>query len=139
MQCAKCGTINLDGAKFCEECGVRLTLSCPRCGTPALAGKKFCSECGTALAAPPFTSLPKLPVASSQSSVPGIQSPIPNPQPPLSYTPSHLANRILSGKTTLEGERKIVSVLFADIKGSMDIMERLDPEEAKQLLDPCLQ
>ena len=58
---------------------------------------------------------------------------------PILYTPSHLADRILSGKAALEGERKIVTVLFADIKGSMDIMERLDPEEAKQLIDPCLQ
>ncbi|HEV8712275.1 MAG TPA: adenylate/guanylate cyclase domain-containing protein [Candidatus Binatia bacterium] len=58
---------------------------------------------------------------------------------PILYTPPHLADRILSGKAALEGERKIVTVLFADIKGSMDIMERLDPEEAKQLLDPCLQ
>jgi class 3 adenylate cyclase/tetratricopeptide (TPR) repeat protein len=59
---------------------------------------------------------------------------------PIAYTPLHLANRILSGKTTLEGERKIITVLFSDIKGSMDILESLeDPETGKQLLDPCLQ
>lgn len=136
MQCAKCGTSNPSRAKFCEECGVRLTRTCPGCDTSVPADKKFCGECGTSLSASPP---PQPSVAGSQLPVLGYQSSLPDPQPPLSYTPSHLANRILSGKTTLEGERKIVTVLFADIKGSMDIMERLDPEEAKQLIDPCLQ
>jgi class 3 adenylate cyclase/tetratricopeptide (TPR) repeat protein len=134
MQCAKCGTSNPSKAKFCEECGARLTRTCPGCDTPAPADKKFCGECGTSLVAPPLP-----PVASSQLQVLRCQTLASDPQLPLSYTPSHLANRILSGKAALEGERKIVTVLFADIKGSMDIMERLDPEEAKQLIDPCLQ
>src|SRR5436190_20953972 len=143
MQCTKCGTTNPSGAKFCEECGVHLTFLCPGCGTPALAGKKFCSECGTSLLASPpppqsQVSSPKSPISSPKSQVTplsGLRTPDSNP---ILYTPSDLANRILLGKAALEGERKIVTVLFADIRGSMDIMERLDPEEAKQLIDPCL-
>lgn len=122
MQCVKCGAGNRHQAKFCEECGTPLALACPQCGVPVIVGKKFCGDCGAAL----FSS----PLASAQlSSVPS----------PASYTPSHLASRILSGKSALEGERKIITVLFADIKGSMDILENLDPEDSKRLLDPCIQ
>jgi class 3 adenylate cyclase len=59
--------------------------------------------------------------------------------PPITYTPQHLASRILATKARLEGERKTVTILFADIKGSMTILEDLDPEEARALIDPCLQ
>jgi len=111
-------------------------LSCPGCGTSVPAGKKFCSECGTALTAQPLIPQSQVPNPKSPVSIPFVRTP---DSGPIFYTPPHLASRILSGKTTLEGERKIVTVLFADIKGSMDIMERLDPEEAKRLIDPCLQ
>ena len=137
MQCAKCGMSNRIGVKFCEECGARLSLACPSCGRPILRGKKFCGACGA-----PLT--PSL--AHSQQSTPLPPPALLHPHPPqssqqspLDYTPVHLADRILSEKTALEGERKIVTVLFTDIRGSMDIMESLDPEEAIQLVDPCLQ
>src|SRR5438874_12522273 len=134
MQCAKCGTTNRGGMKFCEECGARLLLPCPGCGEPTLAGKKFCGECGTPLITPSAT--PQTPDARLQTlNSSRLQT---SDSGPIIYTPPHLANRILSGRTALEGERKIVTVLFADIKGSMDIMEGLDPEEAKGLVDPCL-
>ncbi|MGE0680371.1 MAG: adenylate/guanylate cyclase domain-containing protein [Candidatus Binatia bacterium] len=122
MQCVKCGAGNRQQARFCEECGTPLALACPQCGVPIIVGKKFCSDCGAALFAAPL--------ASSQLS---------SPHSPASYTPPHLASRILSGKSALEGERKIITVLFADIKGSMDILEGLDPEVSKRLLDPCIQ
>ena len=122
MQCAKCGSGNRSQARFCEECGTPLTLACPHCGVPALVGKKFCGDCGAAL----FSS----PLASAQLS---------SSRAPSTYTPARLDSRFLSGKSVIEGERKIISVLFADIKGSMDILEGLDPEESKNLLDPCLQ
>ena len=57
---------------------------------------------------------------------------------PLSYTPSYLAEKILISRSALEGERKQVTVLFADLKGSTELIEGLDPEEARQLLDPAL-
>ena len=132
MQCKKCGTANRHRAKFCEECGAPLALACPACGTTVSIGKNFCGECGASLTRQSSDARSQLSVADSQPFTPNLQSPI-------RYTPPHLAHRILSGKTAMEGERKIVTALFADIKGSMEIMETLDPEEAKELLDPCLQ
>lgn len=128
MQCSKCGTANRDGIHFCEECGARLGPVCPSCGSQVPGGKKFCGACGASL-------------SRASSAQPALLHPHPveSVPSPIDYTPSHLADRILSGRTALEGERKIVTVLFTDIRGSMDIMERLDPEEAKRLLDPCLQ
>jgi class 3 adenylate cyclase len=58
---------------------------------------------------------------------------------PLAYTPPYLAEKILTSQTALEGERKQVTVLFADLKGSMELVADRDPEEAHQLLDPVLE
>jgi class 3 adenylate cyclase len=58
--------------------------------------------------------------------------------PPLSYTPAYLAEKILTSRAALEGERKQVIVLFADLKGSTELIEGLDPEEARKLLDPAV-
>ena len=128
MQCSTCKAANRDGIQFCEECGARLSLPCPSCGSQVPAGKKFCGICGASL-------------GRADSASPALLHPHPtgSSPAPIDYTPDHLAERILSGRAALEGERKIVTVLFSDIRGSMDIMERLDPEEAKRLLDPCLQ
>ena len=142
MQCTKCGTSNRDGIKFCEECGTRLGLVCPSCGTHILVGKKFCGECGTALTTSPTpfsNAQPASPVLPAQPQILHPHPPLQGSQSPIDHTPNYLADRILSAKAALEGERKIVTVLFTDIRGSMDIMESLDPEEAKQLVDPCLQ
>jgi hypothetical protein len=68
--------------------------------------------------------------------------PTPAPPParvPLAYTPPHLAEKILTSRSALEGERKQVTVLFADLKGSMELLAERDPEEARQLLDPVLE
>ena len=139
MPCTKCGTSNRNGIKFCEECGTRLSLVCPSCGTPILIGKKFCGECGTALTALSSNAQAASPVRQAHPQILHPHPPLQGSQSLVDHTPNHLADRILSGKAALEGERKIVTVLFTDIRGSMDIMENLDPEEAKQLVDPCLQ
>jgi class 3 adenylate cyclase len=71
-----------------------------------------------------------------------VLTPAPSPEEaltPLSYTPPHLAEKILTSKTALEGERKQVTVLFADLKDSMELLADRDPEEARQLLDPVLE
>src|SRR5499425_1859766 len=60
-------------------------------------------------------------------------------RPPLAYTPPYLAEKILTSRTALEGERKLVTVLFADLKGSMELLADRDPEEARKLLDPVLE
>jgi class 3 adenylate cyclase/tetratricopeptide (TPR) repeat protein len=124
MRCPSCGFDNPDGGKFCGGCGTRLNLRCPQCGGENPPGFRFCGECGT-----PLT-----------SAVPASATPprAPSPQPPLSYTPGYLAEKILTSRRALEGERKQVTVLFADIKDSTELIKGLDPEAAQQLLDPAI-
>jgi hypothetical protein len=102
--------------KFCGQCAAPLASSCPSCGAANPPGHKFCGQCATPLTAaePRFVA-------------------------PEFYTPKHLAERILTSKAALEGERKQVTVLFADLKGSMELLADRDPEEARQLLDPVLE
>jgi hypothetical protein len=87
-------------AKFCEECGTRLARTCPKCQCEISPSAKFCPERGEQVAAPVSNAVR----ASS----------------PETYTPKHLAEKILTSKAALEGERKKVTVLFADLKGSME-------------------
>ena len=118
MKCPSCLHENPSGLKFCGECGARLTLACPSCGAANSPEQKFCGACGAKLG----------PDAASIRSL-----------SPDSYTPKHLAEKILSSKSALEGERKQVTVLFADLKGSMELLADRDPEEARKILDPVLE
>ena len=124
MQCPQCQHDNRDQAKFCEGCGTRLVLKCAECGTELGPGARFCSECGTPVMASPATA----PLTASQ--------PTSRFGSPESYTPQHLAERIISSRGALEGERKQVTVRFADLKGSMELLADRDPEEARRILDP---
>src|SRR3989442_13028973 len=123
MRCASCGSENPEGAKFCIECGSALKNRCPSCGLENLPQAKFCAECGT-----PLTAWP--PASKSQS-------PISNSQSPVSYTPKHLAERILAEQAAMEargaidGERKTITALFAAIKDSTALIEDLDPEDPR--------
>src|SRR5262249_16889317 len=117
MQCPRCHAGNREGLKFCEDCGARLAPGCPQCGAEVTPGKKFCGSCGT-------------PVVAQDAG---------RFAAPDSYTPKHLADKILTSKGALEGERKEVTVLFADLKGSMELLADRDPEEARTLLDPVLE
>jgi len=121
VHCARCQHQNPGDAKFCLECGGRLVLACPACRTELPAGAKFCKECGHAVGAIASPAVPRTERA------------------PESYTPRHLAERILTSKAALEGERKQVTVLFADLKGSMELLADRDPEDARKLLDPVLE
>ena len=118
MKCPRCQYENPPQAKFCLECAAPLALRCANCGTQLPAGAKFCFECATPVSAP--------------------SSP-PRPASPEAYTPKHLAERIFNSKAALEGERKQVTVLFADLKGSMELLADRDPEEARKILDPVLE
>ena len=118
MQCAVCQKENPPAAKFCLECGAPLGLRCLKCGHTLPLTAKFCLECGHHLG-------PGDPVQSRFTS-------------PEAYTPKYLAERILTSRSALEGERKLVTVLFADIQGSLELFEGRDPEEALALLDPAL-
>src|SRR5262245_23474667 len=121
MKCARCQHENRPGAKFCEECAAPLARVCANCGAQLSPAAKFCSEC-----AHPTGS------ASTATTAPRFAS-------PMSYTPKHLAERILNSKAGLQGERKQVTILFADLKGSMELLADRDPEEARKLLDPVLE
>src|SRR5215469_13099316 len=112
MRCAKCGADNREGRKFCTQCGSPLAAKCPRCGAGIEPAEKFCGECGIAVGTPPG--------ATGKSEEPQIR---------IAGTPA---------PENLEGERKTVTALFADIKGSMDLIEGLDPEEARAIVDPAL-
>jgi Adenylate and Guanylate cyclase catalytic domain/Double zinc ribbon len=125
MRCPRCGFANPEGMNFCGRCGTALSAGCPHCGFENPPGFAFCCKCGAAL-----TSQPPAPVPASLT---------PHPQPPLTYTPPHLTDKILAARAALEGERKQVTVLFADLKGSMELLADRDPEEARQLLDPVLE
>src|SRR5213083_2804119 len=86
-------------------------VSCQSCGHENPAGARFCNDCGAHLAAPTITPEPR------------------------SYTPRHLVEKILASRSALRGERKLVTVLFADVVRSMELAERVDPEEWHRLLD----
>src|SRR5713101_2472785 len=139
MQCPQCQTENLPDAVFCQECGTKLERVCPHCQTVSSLTSKFCRKCGTPLAGQSGGRSAKSGVAKSlESRVQGLES------KPILYTPPHLAEHILAEWEAMEargasnGERKTITALFADIKGSMDLIEDLDPEEARSLIDPTL-
>ena len=117
MQCSHCQTENRTGRRFCAECGAPLALPCVSCGFANESGEKFCGSCGMSLTTAPHTPEPRVP-------------------PPQAYTPSHLTDKILAARPALTGERKQVTVLFADLKDSTELIRGLDPEAAQQLLDP---
>jgi len=122
MKCPKCQHENTVGAKFCEDCAAPLALAvarvCANCGSEVSSKAKFCHLCG----------YPQKPATDD-----------PRFASPKNYTPRHLADKILNSRAALEGERKLVTVLFADIKGSVDLIADRDPEEAQKLLDPVLE
>ncbi len=120
MQCSRCQTENPPQAKFCLECTSPLTRICQGCGTQLPPTAKFCLECAHPVTGPGPTGQPSF--AS-----------------PHAYTPKHLAEQILTSRAALEGERKQVTVLFADLKGSMELLADRDPEEARKVLDPVLE
>jgi len=121
VRCPRCQHQNEAGAKFCEECASPLARACVKCGRSLSPTAKFCPEC------------------AHPTSLPGAPPPAHRFDSPESYTPKHLAEKILTSKSALEGERKQVTVLFADLKGSMELLADRDPEEARKILDPVLE
>ena len=111
MRCSKCGAENPAGMKFCGQCTTQLTLICPNCHAENPPGFKFCGQCTTALTSAATGSEPS-------------KSPI--------------SVREVDNASALEGERKTVTALFADIKGSTELQQDLDPEESRAIIDPAL-
>jgi ribosomal protein L40E len=116
MRCPSCNYDNPADASFCEECGAKLELICPACKASVSLGARFCKKCGTAIGP---TKAAAFAIASS-------------PKPQIIVAADGAASQ------AIEGERKTVTALFADIKGSMELMEDLDPEEARAIVDPAL-
>lgn len=121
MNCHRCKHENRPGAKFCEECAAPMVRACANCGFQLSPTANFCSECAHPTG-----------YASSPASTKSRYS------EPETYAPKHLAERILVSIGTLEGERKQVTALFADLKGSMELLADRDPEEARKLIDPVI-
>src|SRR5229473_1478385 len=119
MRCTKCGTESTTSRKFCAACGSPLSRRCPNCSAENAPSSAFCEDCGSALAGRS---------ASAAASSPQAVSTAPN----IRVTPAQ------PDVATVDGERKTVTALFADIKGSMELMEDLDPEEARAIIDPAL-
>lgn len=118
MKCWNCQHENTAEAKFCEECAAPLLRLCANCKCQVSSTAKFCPECGQSLiraAGDPRFASPKI------------------------YTPRHLADKILTSRAALAGERKHITVLFADIKGSMELVAYRDPEDARKLLHDVLE
>ena len=110
MRCTECQFDNREGAKFCLKCGEKLEFKCPKCGKALPIEAVFCDECGHDLPKP--EEAPPIDYAKPQS-----------------YTPKFLADKILTTRSSLEGERKLVTVLFADVANYTSMAEKLDPEE----------
>ena len=122
MRCNKCGTESTTNRKFCAACGSALSSRCPKCGAENAPSSAFCEDCGTALAGHTASAVTSSPQAASTT--PNIR--VTREQPDASAE-------------GLDGERKTVTALFADIKGSTELMRDLDPEEARAIVDPVLQ
>ncbi|HKA63101.1 MAG TPA: AAA family ATPase [Methylomirabilota bacterium] len=117
--CPRCRTENPSSHRFCVECGHALPSACPRCGFVRDPGARFCGGCGQ-------------PIAAGDASVADRFA------APDVYTPPHLAEKIAAQRAAVEGERKQVTVLYADVKGSLELLAHRDPEDARRMLDPVL-
>ena len=120
MTCPACGHDNREAARFCDACGRPLEARCPVCGQGLRPGARFCDGCGANISAP-------------------LSRAAETPRAPTSYTPHHLAERILKEGRALRGERKEVSVLFVDVQGSTELAGSLDPEEFHRVMDGAFQ
>src|SRR5680860_942291 len=108
MECASCGTTNSEGASFCSNCGTALKPTCPNCGEPTTPGASFCSNCGT-----------RLDDATAAKDDPLAR-----------YLPAELQAKLEAARSgrTMAGERRTITMLFADVQGSTAAAEQLDPE-----------
>lgn len=125
MQCPQCNHNNPEGVKFCGECGAKLEHLCPSCGSSNPPANKFCHQCGQRLAEPAVATPAPAPAAADYHSRLAT------------YTPKHLTDKVLTTRSALEGERRQVTVLFADTAGFTALAEKLDPEDVHQILDRC--
>src|SRR5687767_366710 len=125
MHCSRCGFENPEGMNFCGKCAAPLRPRCPQCAFENPSGFQFCGRCGTALTGQPSAPPPRAETDYHSRLV--------------AYTPKHLTEKVLTTRSALEGERRQVTVLFADAAGFTALAERLDPEDVHQILDRCFE
>jgi class 3 adenylate cyclase/ribosomal protein L40E len=118
MKCPNCQNDIREGAIFCGKCGAALSIVCPQCNSENPPDNNFCEKCGSAL--------------KEHQETPTIDY-----SEPQSYTPKFLADKILTTRSSIEGERKLVTVLFADVANYTALSEKLDPEEVHQIMAGC--
>ncbi len=116
MNCPNCGTENQAGANFCMSCGTPLTRACPNCGHDLPLEAKFCPNCGHQVAA----------------SEPEVAQPLLQ-----QYVPKELLAKLEAARDRgdVEGERRVVTMLFCDVQGSTAAAEQLDPEEWHEIMN----
>jgi len=120
MKCNKCGFDNIDDAIFCSNCGTKIEIICPQCKESIAPGSNFCNKCGYNL-------------------TDSVKSTSKDYEIPKSYTPAALVKKILTSRKHIEGERKLVTVFFADVAGFTSMSEENDPEDIRNILDGCFQ
>ena len=120
MKCPQCQLENREPAIYCRNCGesLRSDITCPNCDVTNLPDSLFCEKCG-------------------QDLKPSKKTPSFDYSKPQSYTPKFLSDKILTSRSSIEGERKFVTVLFADVANSTAIFEKIDPEQVHQIMDGC--
>ena len=123
MRCSSCNFENAAGKKFCIQCGSALSPRCPRCGSENPPEASFCGDCGASL---------------GTESAAGDLRPSPGSAAQPQRSSTLIQQEVADASEVPDGERKTVTALFADIKGSMELIEDLDPEEARRLVDPAL-
>jgi len=137
MLCGACRLDNPPQNRFCDQCGAALDSVCPSCGGAVRPEARFCGVCGKRLGGAPES------IGSAEPAAPPARSSTPSGlayrSPVAAYTPRHLADKILRSRSALEGERRQVTVLFADIVGFTTLAERLDPEDVHRIVDRCFE
>jgi len=118
MRCLQCGTENRAGARFCRKCAAALALVCAQCGAELPADAQFCDACGAALAPGPAAG------AEANAALERL----------MRQVPKEYAERLLATRGQPHDERRTVTILFSDIKGSTAMLEKLDPEDAKEII-----
>ncbi len=132
MACPACRYLNEPQARFCAQCGQPLEASCPACGNLVKADMRFCTQCGHGLTPRPAAAGPAMGAHASPTRQPALDEKLGQLQ---GYLPRHLAEKILANRGRLEGERKLVTVLFADVAGYTTLSEHLGEEALFALMD----
>src|SRR5437899_1154398 len=137
MLCGACGMDNPSQNRFCDQCGAVLDAVCPSCGGTIRPEARFCGTCGKRIGEAAAAERRAEPEA--RSARPPASPPLAYRSPVVAYTPRHLADKILRSRSALEGERRQVTVLFADIAGFTTLAEKLDPEDVHRIVDRCFE